>query len=147
MALEDAAVLGNLFSRLKTQSQIPALLSAYEDIRQQRCSYLHVAERESADLLMLPSGPGQVMRDESLRMALVAYTKEHWDEADEENLRLCWGRFIPIFAYDANEACDDWWSKWGSSLDQRSTDSATNAFLAHGGIHLKIGVSSVSSCA
>ena len=33
MAVEDAAVLGDLFSRVKPVMQIPALLQAYEDLR------------------------------------------------------------------------------------------------------------------
>lgn len=33
MAVEDAAVLGDLFSRVSSIKQIPALLRAYEDLR------------------------------------------------------------------------------------------------------------------
>ena len=33
MAVEDAAVLGDLFSRVKSIKQVPALLQAYEDLR------------------------------------------------------------------------------------------------------------------
>jgi 2-polyprenyl-6-methoxyphenol hydroxylase-like FAD-dependent oxidoreductase len=40
MAVEDAAVLGDLFSRVSSVKQVPALLQAYEDLRyvsQHRC--------------------------------------------------------------------------------------------------------------
>ena len=33
MAVEDAAVLGDLFSRVSSVKQIPVLLRAYEDLR------------------------------------------------------------------------------------------------------------------
>jgi 2-polyprenyl-6-methoxyphenol hydroxylase-like FAD-dependent oxidoreductase len=33
MAVEDAAVLGDLFSRVSSVKQVPALLRAYEDLR------------------------------------------------------------------------------------------------------------------
>ena len=33
MAMEDAAVLGDLFSRVSSLKQVPALLQAYQDLR------------------------------------------------------------------------------------------------------------------
>ena len=33
MAIEDAAVLGDLFSRVSSINQVPALLQAYQDLR------------------------------------------------------------------------------------------------------------------
>ena len=33
MAIEDAAVLGDLFSRVSSMKQVPALLQAYQDLR------------------------------------------------------------------------------------------------------------------
>jgi salicylate hydroxylase len=33
MAIEDAAVLGDLFSRISSLKQVPALLQAYQDLR------------------------------------------------------------------------------------------------------------------
>ena len=38
MSLEDAAVLGKLFSHLRNEDQIGSFLWAYEDIRQARCN-------------------------------------------------------------------------------------------------------------
>ena len=42
MAVEDAAVLGDLFSRVSSMKQVPVLLQAYQDLRYAMASPLHV---------------------------------------------------------------------------------------------------------
>jgi len=39
-----------------------------------------------------------------------------WDEAEEDYLRETWEEYIDLFAFDAREAVEDWWTKWGSAI-------------------------------
>lgn len=44
MAVEDAAVLGDIFSRLKGLENIGFMLSTYQELRQSRCNYVQADE-------------------------------------------------------------------------------------------------------
>jgi salicylate hydroxylase len=91
------------------------MLSAFEEIRQPRCTYTQRSEIRGRDFIVLPNGPEKTARDEGMRGAL-AMALLDFDDADEEYLRKSWGTYIYIFAHDANEAVDDYWSKYGRML-------------------------------
>ncbi|KAF8122377.1 hypothetical protein EV363DRAFT_1436721 [Boletus edulis] len=57
MAVEDAAVLGNLFSRLSSPAQIAPLLCAYESIRYDRATATQASSRLNQHIFHLPDGP------------------------------------------------------------------------------------------
>ena len=108
MVVEDAVVLGTLFSRLRSRVQIPTFLHAYQELRKRRCEYARRTELRHAQLSSLPPGPITTMRDETLAGYLVTdetTLKAHFDEVGE------------IICYDAEEAADEWWVSWGRHMD------------------------------
>ncbi len=125
MAIEDAAVLGNLLSRLAHPEQLPILLQAYEDLRLPRTAETQNQSRLNQKIFHLPDGPEQQQRDADMRQAAelelervsmhggkngtaagdasVGSTNQ-W--ADEKKSRI-------QFGYDADEAAAQWWRDGG----------------------------------
>lgn len=111
MAVEDAVVLGSLFSRLRSWDQVPAFLHAYQELRKPRSERIRRIEIRHAELSALPPGPITTMRDECFQDYVVeneSAVKEHFNEVAE------------IFCYDAVEAADEWWINWGKHIDPES---------------------------
>lgn len=71
MAIEDAAVLGNLLSRLTSIAHLPAYLRSYEQIRHARASATQEDSRLSRYIFHLSDGPEQAARDTSMKRAMV----------------------------------------------------------------------------
>ena len=63
MALEDAAVLGNVLSHISQISHLPYLLRAYERLRYDRASATQASSRLNQHIFHLPDGPEQEKRD------------------------------------------------------------------------------------
>lgn len=108
MLIEDAAVLGKLFSYLKSEDQIPNILWGFQDLRQARYREAKVVEAKRARVFILKYGPEQVARDKSFVRLIQQRIHDH-DEAlpyslDEPRL---------FFSYDCDEAGADWWQSWG----------------------------------
>lgn len=117
MGIEDAAILGNLFSRLRSPDQLPSLVSAYEEIRLPRAAEVLASEIGKLDQVTFLDGSElQAIRDKGLRAAL-SQAVLAWDQADEEMLREQWEEHIHMFDYDADEVAEDWWIKWGNLMD------------------------------
>lgn len=70
MAVEDAAVLGNLLSHLTTIEQLAPLLQAYEDLRYSRTAEIQSLARLNQMIFQLPDGEGQQLRDGALKRSL-----------------------------------------------------------------------------
>lgn len=115
MSIEDAMTLSTLFSLPATQSHTALLLSAYEELRQPRCTATQASELRKRDFVCLPLGPEQQARDDGLRDTSMRALLD-WDEAEEEYLRETWEEYIDLFAFDAREAVEDWWTKWGPAI-------------------------------
>ena len=56
MAVEDAVVLGSLFSHLRMMDQIPSFLDAYQELRQRRCDLVKLADIGNAQMVSMPDG-------------------------------------------------------------------------------------------
>lgn len=131
LSTEDGAVLGRLFSVLKSRDQIPALLRAFEDLRQVRCKEIQFRELELLDLISMPYGEACDARNESMRSA-----KGDWDElledkgksvdgtvnGENENntenlLAKQWEEFKYGWGYNAFDDADSWLVDWGFLLD------------------------------
>ncbi|KDQ50681.1 hypothetical protein JAAARDRAFT_41875 [Jaapia argillacea MUCL 33604] len=94
MAIEDAAVLGNLFSKLESREQIKPLLEAYQELRLERTGNTQASSRLNQHIFHLPDGPEQRHRDAEMRKAMLAelYHVIH-NESEEERRRAdIWGR-------------------------------------------------------
>ena len=105
IAVEDAVVFGCLFSHLRSMEQVPSFLSAYQELRQQRCEMVGRSDLKSAGLMSLPPGPAADARDENMRRQL-----QEWDEG---MLKASFEEIAEIFGYDAGDAAEEWWINWG----------------------------------
>ncbi|KLO16029.1 FAD/NAD-binding domain-containing protein [Schizopora paradoxa] len=70
MAVEDAAVLGNLLSRLSHPAELTPLLRGYEVLRYHRTAETQKSSRLNQHIFHLPDGPAQQERDDSMRRAM-----------------------------------------------------------------------------
>jgi salicylate hydroxylase len=116
VAIEDAAALGALFSGLSSRNQLPALLSAFEDVRLPRTTDLAFSERSMVDFICLPPGPARTARDAGFRRAAMARVDD-WEDAPDEIIAEGWSGYVVQWAYDAEEAVEDWWAKWGTMFE------------------------------
>lgn len=122
MAIEDAAVLGRLFSHLSCLSQVAPLLRAYESLRLPRTAATQASSRLNQHIFHLPDGPDQAARDHAMRAAMEAEKNAGDHEgstignpnqwADKEKNRV-------QFGYDADEIAERWWTEEGNGLNQR----------------------------
>ena len=115
MAIEDAAVLGNLLSRLSHTSQIKYLVSAYQHLRLARTTEMQRSSRLNQYIFHLPDGPAQRERDELMKAAMEAELSGNTTElasgspnqwADKE-------KNMALFGYDADLEADKWWREYG----------------------------------
>jgi hypothetical protein len=49
-----------------------------------------------------------------------------WIAGDDKYLRSRWEEYINIYEYDANEAADDWWTKWGTLVERAAPKADSN---------------------
>ncbi|KAI0761793.1 FAD/NAD(P)-binding domain-containing protein [Trametes elegans] len=105
MAIEDAVVLGSLFSHLRMIEQINSFTSAYQELRERRCELVRLADLGNAQMVSLPDGPHAEARDEDMRRR-----KDDWDEG---TLKAQFEEIAEIFLYDAGDAAEEWWVNWG----------------------------------
>ena len=127
MAVEDAAVLGKLFSHLSTESQISDFLWAFQDLRQSRAYNCLESEIATIHMQMLENGEEQRARD---AMMLARYEAgKHVFEAEEgEENHPVWEEIRKMFAYDCEDEADNWWIEWGV-LRQRAQQRAEGTTL------------------
>jgi len=110
LGLEDAGVLGCLFSDVQSRLNIPRLLMAYDEIRGPRITYGVKVDLSLRDSVMLPKGPlrdhfGEFLRKSAEEQAPV--------QMDDNYLSLLWNDTLKMWLYDASEQVEDWWTKWG----------------------------------
>jgi salicylate hydroxylase len=121
MAVEDAAVLGNLFSRISSRKQIGPLLHAYQAIRYDRASATQNASRFNQKIFHLEDGPEQEERDNQMREAMHAAQRAFRGEAAEQdsagegnpNTWADKSKSKIQFSYDADAEAEKWWEEKG----------------------------------
>ncbi|TCD63711.1 hypothetical protein EIP91_005082 [Steccherinum ochraceum] len=107
MVVEDAVVLGTLFSHLSTREQVGSFLSAYQELREARTKAVLSEDIKNGELVALPHGPA---RDErNANMAPISRD----DEWDEGVLKQELDAFAEVFCYEAADAAEEWWVDWG----------------------------------
>ncbi|KAH9475903.1 FAD-dependent monooxygenase OpS4 [Psilocybe cubensis] len=127
LGFEDAQALGCLFSRLQCKDQVSQLLTAYNEIRQPWSQFALAHTYRHHQLLRLPVGPEQQARDALMRPTMrrlgdaAAAAAVPDGSIDEPLFRRVWGGDLQLFAYDARERVEDWWSKWGASIVKKSS--------------------------
>ncbi|EAU90304.2 hypothetical protein CC1G_12057 [Coprinopsis cinerea okayama7 len=122
LAVEDAAVLGVLLSHLHSRRQLPQLLEAFQDLRFSRIQQAHQSELNNAGFTTLPPGEHRDARDAGLRQSLLAPSAEG-TEWNDDRLREQWEGISFAFGYDALEAAEDWWLKWGALVGGGQTEA------------------------
>jgi len=123
MAVEDAAVLGNLFSRITKKSQIHSLLLAYEELRYARATATQQASWSNQRIFHYEDGPEQVARDESMKQAMEVALRELRGErcdpnanAGSANILADQAKNIEQFSYDADNVVSTWWKQNSSGI-------------------------------
>lgn len=120
LQIEDAAVFGNLFSRITCVSQVEPLLRAYQELRLPRATATYKAAWANRETFHLPDGEAQRLRDASMHAAM----KIALEEAQRPNLEPnansgnanIWAdkaKNMEQFSYDADEATARWWNENG----------------------------------
>ncbi|KAH8108578.1 FAD/NAD-binding domain-containing protein [Phellopilus nigrolimitatus] len=127
MAIEDAAVLGNLLSRLAepVAQHLPLLLHAYERLRYVRATNTQETSALNKYIFHLPDGPEQQARDASMRRAMLAESAHddavsqtiaaHGTPTNAANANQ-WAdrkKNREQYSYDADAAVERWWHEEG----------------------------------
>ncbi|KAJ7152370.1 hypothetical protein C8R46DRAFT_480544 [Mycena filopes] len=114
MAIEDAAVLGVLFSRSVAPNEVRPLLEAYRALRNPRTTESQLAARSNKRVFHIPDGPEQEARDVSMRKAMeIALCEERGEKAADGAVPTAnsWAdraRNWSQYGYDAEEAAREW---------------------------------------
>ncbi|KAI0000203.1 FAD/NAD-P-binding domain-containing protein [Russula compacta] len=115
LALENAAILGTLFSHLRSAEQVPTLLYAYQDLCKGRADMVGDLEQQNAEVLF--SSPPRV-HDGLVRWtalpARVPYPPPGGGLTDAELAEVA-----EVWGYYAIDAAEEWWVEWGM-LRERS---------------------------
>ncbi|KAL5514192.1 hypothetical protein ACEPAG_2280 [Sanghuangporus baumii] len=125
LAMEDAAVLGSLFSRLRTRDtdEILRLLAAYQEIREGRCAEVTRTEYETVAFSVLPKdNPKRAERDAGFAASRQMKVLD-WENLDDPFLQHIWEQFKCSFGYEAYDAADDWWVDWGIMRERMKASS------------------------
>ena len=129
MAIEDAAVLGNLLSRLSSKAQIPMLLKVYQDLRLPRTAEVQLSSTLNQTIFHLPDGEEQRRRDSYMREAMY---RDPWFTGQEHAYDMTQSKCVPmneenpnqwadktkshiLFNYDADHVVDRWWAQEGQA--------------------------------
>ncbi|KAG2145711.1 hypothetical protein BD769DRAFT_1660826 [Suillus cothurnatus] len=122
MAIEDAAVLGNIFSHCSDRSQILPLLYAYQSLRYDRATATQTSSSLNRHIFHRPDGPEQEDRDRDMRAAMedalrvvrgeqstfvLAGNANQWADKTKSDIQ---------FGYDADEEAEKWWFANGNRL-------------------------------
>ncbi|KAF5368111.1 hypothetical protein D9757_011566 [Collybiopsis confluens] len=114
MAIEDAAVLGNLFSRLQSKSQIPWLLEGYQAIRKPRTTSTMADSWLNRKIFHLPDGPEQISRDAQWKNRMGRSQQEGTDHTNQWGDKLL---SVEQFSYDAEHEVNIWWNRKAALTD------------------------------
>ena len=86
MAAEDAAAMAEFLSTIQSTSELPRVMSAWSDMRQQRVERLRQIAQANSEMFRLPDGPLQQKRDEQLARNMQTWEKQ-MAELGENGLR------------------------------------------------------------
>lgn len=86
MIIEDAAVLGDLFSRIEGSENIPFVLNAYQELRQTRCAAVQAWEQNAQNCLNIREGTPDDLEERNKEL-MQAYMKQ---EADPDRIGEIW---------------------------------------------------------
>ncbi|KAJ5129721.1 uncharacterized protein N7515_005760 [Penicillium bovifimosum] len=100
-AVEDAAAIGIVLSKVSCKEEIPHALAIYERSRKQRAETVQQSGSENRVALHLPDGPEQVARDAMFKASASGENPDKW--SDRRTQEFLWG-------WDAEKAALDTWN-------------------------------------
>ena len=101
-AVEDAAALGTILSKITSKSDIPFALKVYELSRKRRAELVQSLGMMNRDTLHLPDGKAQIARDLQFKMSQTSKTNpDRWGDPSIQNFLWNW---------DAEIAAEQTWS-------------------------------------
>lgn len=110
-ATEDAAVLGNLLSKIGNDaSQIPAVLKVYEQVRLPRATQIQTNTVNLRHTFHLHDGPEQEARDRAMGADMA-------DRSDNPNL-FAGAQQAGLYGYDADSEADKAWAAYHAQNGQ-----------------------------
>ena len=137
MAIEDAAVLGNLLSRLQHPAELLPLLRGYEVLRHARTAATQASSRLNQKIFHYPDGPEQEARDASMRAAMEAELAiataanatggNGISEFKGEGNSNQWAdrrKNEEQFGYDADKEAERWWAEKGERICRQAVTRA-----------------------
>ena len=92
MQIEDAEMLGALFSHITSKEQIKEFAMALQSLRAPRCKDAVEGARKNQAMAHMADGPEQQKRDEDMKRGVDTH-----------------GRFSALFTYDALAEANKWW--------------------------------------
>ncbi|KIL65629.1 hypothetical protein M378DRAFT_10737, partial [Amanita muscaria Koide BX008] len=108
MAIEDAAVLGQLFARITSKSEIPTLLKGYESIRLGRATEIQLSSLEAGKMHRSDSVLAQ-RRDIAVRNNTDSTLNALANPIQEKPKPEARGAGDEaIYGYDAEQVAEDW---------------------------------------
>jgi salicylate hydroxylase len=122
MAIEDAAVLGNLLSRISNISQLRTLLEAYQDLRLLRTATAQESSKAAKKFFHYPDGPEQRGRDEGMKKTMALELALSEAESQRKSAggpapELKKQNNLVEFEYDADAEADKWWASYERELE------------------------------
>ncbi|KAJ7632133.1 hypothetical protein FB45DRAFT_977986 [Roridomyces roridus] len=109
MAVEDAAVLGILLSRITSRTQLLPLLHGYQRLRHNRTAETQRAAFANHNTFHLEDGPRQEERDRSMRLAMeLASSQEERENVGNANIWADKRKSQTQFGYDAEAEAARW---------------------------------------
>ncbi|KAF7373904.1 FAD/NAD(P)-binding domain-containing protein [Mycena sanguinolenta] len=115
MAIEDAAVLGVIFSHITSRQQVLPFLRAYQNLRYPRTTTTQLAARANQKIFHFSDGPEQEARDNSMREAMEDFREERGEPSRYELAENVKEKNRIQFCYDAEAEAEQWWLTGGSS--------------------------------
>jgi len=109
VVIEDAAVFGGLFSRLRSWDQVPSLMEAYQDLRKNRSEVMASQDLRVAQMAQTGPGPDRDARNEDMRQNMNRGLVE-WDDS---MMQEQWDAISEVFCYNAMDEAANWWAGWG----------------------------------
>lgn len=79
MALEDAVTLAECLGRAMQSAEIPSVLKAFQEIRQERCKRVQEWSAIKGSRATLEEGPEQCKRDRCIMAANAWISSQAWD--------------------------------------------------------------------
>jgi salicylate hydroxylase len=112
-------------SHLSSREQLAQILEAYQDLRLLRIRQVQESELNHAALVTETDPQIRARRDAALSQSLKRHLDDKWSD---EQLRSQWEDIGAVFGYDAADAAEDWWTKWGALGELSREDASQSLF-------------------